>query len=987
MVFAPAPPASGSPRSPRPKPGAAMPDPSLLYATEEVPTLPPVMAVPMPKTSLIGAGATTSSRRNRTRRKKGATKASEARIDFLNMKINKGMHGSGAAALTLNEQEYAIHMRQTNAAYSTKFEPSKTRLTGANNSTFTSNSSYNPASVRYDTKALEVGGSSGFLNTVYGNRTRERERQTQLNTVDISEQVSIDESQQQTLATKSTTSRLPKDEGAGNPLQQEIEQIRNYLDMLDQYSLHNFIIWKGSTVTNTPEFSSFKRKYDTFWGSVLGCINLLETLARDYQIQLVVVDGAKCAELAACDAPAITEEDLLECISNKDQVLPIINSQSSDTIKFGTRGTKTFYRNCAIRIQTWVRMCLKVAWYQNEIRRRRAACIVQTSWRRCSAEWRVRAMLVIRRAEQAKAWEKLGEDFGKDWGRVFDESVDGEDAPPCVIVHVPSLSLEEYLRLGIPRFPVSQNLQLHRLTDVKRSNVEVIYVAPFPMDDEIVDYYKKILEVGGVEAPHTRFSVVVPENVDIFPSHFPLSAILQYSPHALHRIRQMLRGKKGYLMPGYQGWQEKKVALSLSIPVLAPKLETFQRFATRSGAKRCFMAADVSVPVGAHDIYDEEDFVVALCKLISSNLDVKRWMFKIDVDYNNVGSAYFDVKHLGCYNALLKERETLFNIHKGDTTCWHLPDVQLLARAKVLKDLRKFLPLKGVCLGREMFSSFRQFLSHFMRMGGVIEAEPIGVVGRPSVNMLITPNGDVRIESCVDVLVDDESKTQGSVYPMKSVPQKALVGAANAVATELKGHGFVGHFTLNFIAYNAHGTGLRMIGSSIEPYATNSAGIHNLMRFLCGENNKKKALSRSYAAIDAMYNPSLSSVQYGSFFKLCRMQAVSFDLETLSGLMFLLFDSLAAGSLGMIAVGDHAAESMEKLAGGFQFIKANIGNPAAYNEVNLNDLDGFDADLEGGGLISFVRQLKSVEAEATTKMAIYKEQKMKSLMKAAKVKI
>ncbi|GMH87091.1 hypothetical protein TL16_g10747 [Triparma laevis f. inornata] len=971
MVFAPAPPASSSPRSNRPKPPTSSFDASLLYATEEVPTLPPVMAVPLPKTSLVGAGATGGSRRGSStreslrRRKKGATKASEARINFLNKKINKGMHGSGAAALTMNEQEYAIHMRQTHSAFSTKFEPSKTRLTGANNSTFTSNSSYNPASVRYDTKALEVGGSSGFLNTVYGNRTREKERQQQMNTVELSSQVTIDESMQQTLASKSTTSRLPKDEGAGNPLQKEIEQIRNYLDMLDQYSLHNFIIWKGSTVTNTPEFSSFKRKYDTFWGSVLSCINLLETLARDYQIQLVVVDGAKCAELAACDAPGITEEDLLECISNKDQVLPIVNSQSSDTIKFGTRGTKQFYRNCAVRIQSWVRMVLKVSWYENEIRRRRAACKIQTSWRRCSAEWRVRKMLVVRRAEQKKTWERLGADFVKDWSRVFDEAVD-EDSQPHVIVHVPSLSLEEYLRLGIPRFPVAQNLQLHRLTDVKRANVEVIYVAPFPMDDEILDYMKKILEIGGVEAPHSRFSVVVPENVDVFPSHFPLTSVLQYSPHALHRIRQMLRGKKGYLMPGYQGWQEKRVALSLNIPVLAPKLEVFQRFATRSGAKRCFMAADVSVPVGAHDIYDEEDFVVALCKLISSNLDVKRWMFKIDVDYNNVGSAYFDVKHLGCYNALLKERETLFNIHKGDTT---------------------FLPVKAQCLGREMFSSFRQFLQHFMRVGGVIEADPIGVIGRPSVNMLITPNGDVKIESCVDILVDDESKTMGSVYPMKSVPRKALGGAANAVAEQLKQHGFVGHFSVNFIAYNSHGTGLRMLGASIEPYFSNSAGLHNLMRFLCAENDKKKALSRSYAGIDALYNPSLSSVQYGSFFKLCRMQAVSFDLETLSGLMFLLFDSLAAGSLGCIAMGDHVAESMEKLAAGFQFIKANVDNPAAYNEVNLNDLDGFDADQEGGGLISFVRQLKSIEAEAAVKMAIYKEQKMKSLMKAAKVVI
>lgn len=119
MVFAPAPPASSSPRSPRPKPPTSSFDASLLYATEEVPTLPPVMAVPLPKTSLVGAGATGGSRRGSStreslrRRKKGATKASEARIDFLNKKINKGMHGSGAAALTMvreREERRNIYM-------------------------------------------------------------------------------------------------------------------------------------------------------------------------------------------------------------------------------------------------------------------------------------------------------------------------------------------------------------------------------------------------------------------------------------------------------------------------------------------------------------------------------------------------------------------------------------------------------------------------------------------------------------------------------------------------------------------------------------------------------------------------------------------------------------------------------------------------------------------------------------------------------------
>jgi hypothetical protein len=41
-------------------------------------------------------------------------------------------------------------------------------------------------------------------------------------------------------------------------------------------------------------------------------------------------------------------------------------------------------------------------------------------------------------------------------------------------------------------------------------------------------------------------------------------------------------------------------------------------------------AADVNTPLGAHDIYDEEDFIIALTKLIASHLDITRWVFKLE---------------------------------------------------------------------------------------------------------------------------------------------------------------------------------------------------------------------------------------------------------------------------------------------------------------------------------------------------------------------
>jgi hypothetical protein len=766
--------------------------------------------------------------------------------------------------------------------------------------------------------------------------------------------------------------------------------------MLDAYSLHNFLIWKGTAVTNTPEFASFQRKYSTIWGSILSVLSELEQLMQLYHIPLAVIDGAKLSELAACDAPVTSEVDLLGCISNRAQVMPVIQSLAKSSILFGEKGTKEHTNKNVIKLQTWLRKEMGVRKFRLFRLRSRAALLIETQQRRVAAKNRAHALLSARREREVVQWDGLKLQLKRDWPR-FDEH-----ASPHYVLHVPSLSIDEYLRLGLSNFEIQQNLQLTRLADCVKENVEIIYVAPFPLDDEILDYFKKILEIGGVENPHSRFTIIVPENIDRFPSHFALSTMLMYSPHAISRIKQAVRGKHGYMVGGITGWQEKKLSLELNVPLLASESDVSCLYATRSGSKRLFMESDVSVGVGAHDIYDEEDFIVALTKLIASNLDVERWMFKIDVDYGNVGSGYFDVDRLKVMGDLRKERAQLYNIHKGDISVWLNPDVQLLARAKILKELRIVLYSRGVCCGREMFYGLKEFLRVFMRMGGVIEAEPINVIGRPSMNVLVTPLGEVRMLGAVDLLVDDESVLIGSSYPMMSVPIKALTGAVDAVVDNLKKSGFVGYASVNFIAYRAtiSATGsatatnqssaggggkkakreLRMCGVSIDPCLSNASCMHNFVKFVCGEAANEGSLTRSYASCDTIANPGLATVQYGSFFKLCRMQAVSFDLETLTGLMFMLYDSLSAGVVGMIAVGENPSLSLERLAGGFGFLKNNVGNTASYNEVNLDD----PGEAGMGEMAGFVRIMKAVEAESRRVGLVQKAETRKKLMKEAR---
>ena len=75
--------------------------------------------------------------------------------------------------------------------------------------------------------------------------------------------------------------------------------------------------------------------------------------------------------------------------------------------------------------------------------------------------------------------------------------------------------------------------------------------------------------------------------------------------------------------------------------------ECITRYATKSGAKRIFSAAEVNIPPGAHDIYEESEALATLAKLIASSIDMKRWIFKIDL------LRLYSVCHILIYRSLI----------------------------------------------------------------------------------------------------------------------------------------------------------------------------------------------------------------------------------------------------------------------------------------------------------------------------------------------
>jgi IQ domain-containing protein H len=767
-------------------------------------------------------------------------------------------------------------------------------------------------------------------------------------------------------------------------LQANVAAIRGYLELLDQYSLHHFIIYKGKTVFETPEFESFQRLYVTRWGAIMSTISALERLLKKHNVPVAVIDGPRVADLAVLEQLQI--EELLRCVANLDQIQPLLVLQRSSVDKKLKRKARA-----AIKIQAIIRGYLGRRRVFHMQVMEKAAIVIQSAMRTYTSMVKTKRLLRKKRQGDLARWKELVDDLRD---RVWPAVQTGKEH---VILHIPSLSIEEHLRLSLPDFLQRESQQLGRVFDAVTGaarHATVVYVSPLPLPDEIFEYMvRKLFERHGVSP--RRLHVLIPENADRFPGHFPLASLVLYSPRCIRRIRSLVKGKPAYIMPGPAcNWQDRKLAELLRLPLLGPDPGVVQEYSAKSGIKRAFMEANVNVPLGAHDIYDEETLILSLTKLIAANLAVERWIIKLDVDYENLSWAFLDVRHLDCIVALRKEKEKFEEINqplRGDTTVgdpsitigasatlasttsttaaggptasvWHHQDVQLLARSKILKDLRspQFLERRVTMCCPHVYPRWATFLAYLGRYGAVIEAEPKNVQGYPSVSLLIAPDGKASMLATYDMVYETGTTYSrlGSTYPCSSVPHRALEGACMSIAKQFYARSsIIGHVTVNFVVFkNRAKGGLRLWALDAKMGMDNPVSTLSLFQLLVsvgdqeGDAQAGNVTNTCYTILDDIAHPSLGTVSLPSFFKACRLESIAYNLDSHRGLVFLFFDSLVAGTVGVMGLGRSAVESLTHTLNALDFLKRQLGGKT------LNQSDSGRAFLRAVAVLTTYRE-------------------------------
>lgn len=84
-----------------------------------------------------------------------------------------------------------------------------------------------------------------------------------------------------------------------------------------------------------------------------------------------------------------------------------------------------------------------------------------------------------------------------------------------------------------------------------------------------------------------------------------------------------------------------------------------------------------------------------------------------------------------------------------------------------------------------------------------------------------------------------------------------------------------------------------------------------------------------------LHHPGIAKIQYKTFFHMCRLRNISFDLEQRTGSTFMLQDCLQSGLLAMMTIDQDRVECLRRMCDAFKFVEELAGSAALIRNESL----------------------------------------------------
>jgi hypothetical protein len=419
-----------------------------------------------------------------------------------------------------------------------------------------------------------------------------------------------------------------------------------------------------------------------------------------------------------------------------------------------------------------------------------------------------------------------------------------------------------------------------------RSGAADDLVTSAPISRAIIDYYLSLLPRRIRSDARRRLSLVALGD----RTQRPLSAKLLERPHVLERIRRSLGSAPAYVSPYNTTELERDVAQALDAPLYgADPAHSF--LGTKSGCRALFARCGVPHPVGTEGIRGIDEAVAAIVALRGAKPELAQVVVKLNDGVSGEGNALVDLQGLPAPGGGQIERASI---------------------AERLAGLASEAP--RVTVGA--------FLDKLAAGGGVVE-EWITAreIRSPSVQLQITPAGDVRVVSTHDQILGGRSGQSylGCRFPAEHEYAPMISRLGLRVGRELSAAGVIGRLAVDFVVAR-EGTGdpwrpyaielnLRK-GGTTHPYET-------LEQLTGGTYEPDRAAfvtptgqHKHYVATDHLEADALRALGRDGVLALARRADLRFHPLRRTGVVFHMLSSLdELGRVGFTAIADSTSEA------------------------------------------------------------------------------
>ena len=667
----------------------------------------------------------------------------------------------------------------------------------------------------------------------------------------------------------------------------------NYLPML-----------KYEFLKTMPAFRMYKAKNNMHWKAVQVNLPKLSEYCRKYRIVLAAIDGKRLiSSVIRRKSGGLDETDIAACVVNLYEIFEHVNEfKSAEKIQSVARGylTRKRYPRKEMVGAIW---------------------IIQSYIRRWLLRRRFKHAVLVKSSKRAEDTEIMQQEFKAQWRSQY-------SVGHRTIVHVPSFSVTQDQRVSTENFLTRQFGQLSRLCDLKNPMIHIVFISPFSIPDDLLGYFISIMNVRGVKNPKARLKVIVPENMNRLPAHFSLAKALLSSQKTIKRVELAIHGQRAYMVPHSTSHDEVELSLLLNIPILAPPLEVFQTFNIKSGARKLFQEADMNVPPGApvtaFSTNPLREVSYKLMSLIKENPFVKKWILKIDHEFEGRGHAILDLQKIEAFKDAASRVEILYGQKMSKDSIYEAFEV-----------LMENMPKATTIVRSEIYPTFDSFFKMLGYVGGVIEAYPEWMTGSPSVNLFIDPVGKISVQSTHESIYSPEFLFVAASFPQSSVPHRPLEDAARAIAKACFDRGIIGHVGIDFVASRQEGL-LKLWAVDLNLHITKTQLTFQFFHFLSGgyfnpstgvyslpEDHHgarwshdgasgDSALRRCYVMTDFITSSRFENLHLKGFFKDCRNWGIFYDLGDSTGTAFQVIDTLSTGILSIFSVGKTTVDAMKE---------------------------------------------------------------------------